>query len=166
MKAFFALLVASLVASCAYTDVVPVHPEDKSTWGVRVYDVKPLLLVTPAETKIIFVPNYDRAYAVRFGAFLAKNDFKIMVENGALKQLDSNLDSTGIIELLKTVAEKALPALLKTTGGEAQSPPPVALFEFIFDGQGNIAEVRRLALPGRLPAAPKNGDSAPRPKNK
>ena len=92
-------------AGCAYVTAQPVKPGDRIN-GIRIYDVKPLLVVSGDNVDAPDVPNYNRAYALRFGAFLAKNDFQAEIGNGLLTSVHANMDSTAFIELLKVLAEK------------------------------------------------------------
>lgn len=160
-RLYWIWVAASLVCGgCAYTNVVPVDPHDQITQGFRVYDSKPILIVGQS-LEIKFVPNYSKAYAVQFGAFLSKNDFSIQVDNGVVKQLDSKLDTTGIIELLKTVVEKTLPTVVGAPSGSGgiQTVTSVQIYDFVFDDEGNLIALRRVKFIGgapRLPTPPSN----------
>ena len=99
------LLAAALTSGCAYVTAQPVKPGD-SINGIRIYDVKPLLVVSGENVTIQYVPNYNRAYALRFGAFLAKNDFEASISNGILTTVKANMDSTDFIEVLTALIEK------------------------------------------------------------
>jgi hypothetical protein len=81
------------------TEVTPVKRGDIVTPGVRYYEVKSILVLNATDKgqlwDVKFVPNFNRGYAVRFSAFLAKNDFKIALnENGGPKQhgIDTRYD--------------------------------------------------------------------------
>jgi hypothetical protein len=138
----FALLAGT---GCAMTTAIPVHPDDKFTWGLRVYDSKPLLFVTKTGWNVVFVPNYSKAYAVRFDAFLAKNKSKVTLDNGTLTGLvDVDVDSTAIIPLLQDIAKSVLPG-----GGQGgnitETGELIAVYEFRFDEQGNYTHLHRLS---------------------
>jgi len=134
------VVLAAGLTGCAYVTAVPVKPGSKVS-GIRIYDVKPILIVNGAEAQIHIVPNYNRAYALQFGAFLAKNDFQAKMTNGVLSEVHANMDSTEFItfltELLKTVAPRAL-------SGEGQRAPNGGIqdrfqvFDFVFDQDGNL----------------------------
>ena len=114
-------------SGCAYVTAQPVKPGDRIN-GIRIYDVKPLLVVTGETVTLQYVPNYNRAYALRFGAFLAKNHFQASMTNGLLTNVNANLDSTGIIELLKVLAEKIARRLFRrgnAGGGEGRHQGPL-----------------------------------------
>lgn len=140
------LSVAAGLAGCAYVTAVPVKPGDKVS-GIRIYDVKPILVVNGAEAQIHIVPNYNRAYALQFGAFLAKNDFTAKMTNGVLSEVQANMDSTEFIsllkELLKTVGPKGLSGeAQKAANGGVQDRFQV--FDFVFDRDGNLVALRPL----------------------
>jgi hypothetical protein len=138
-----ALLVAP--AGCAYVTAVPVKPGDRIS-GVRVYDVKPLLVVSGQSTEIKIVPNYNRAYAMQFGSFLAKNDFKMTLKDGVISQLDATLDPTEFIKLLTAIVDKV------PVPGQALSEQRAAggvqdrfqVYDIVFDNDGNLVGLRPL----------------------
>ena len=140
-----ALAVAALGSGCAYVTAQPVKPGDRIN-GIRVYDVKPLLVVTGETVKLELVPNYNRAYALRFGAFLAKNHFKANMTNGVLTGVDAAMDTTALVEVLKTLADK-IPvgfsgaAGAGTTGGIKDR---FQIYEIIFDYDGNLVGLKPL----------------------
>lgn len=125
---------------------VPVKP-GSTVQGIRIYDVKPILIVNGTTAQIEIVPNYNRAYALRFGAFLAKNDFQAKFSNGIITEVHANMDSTDFIKFLTDI--------LKTINGQALSEPgagPKAggiqdrfqVFDFVFDDDGNLISLRPL----------------------
>lgn len=140
------VVLAAGISGCAYVTAVPVKPGSKVS-GIRIYDVKPILVVNGAEAQIHIVPNYNRAYALQFGAFLAKNDFQAKMTNGVLSEVHANMDSTDFIKFLSD--------LLKTVNGQGLSGEgePGAnggikdrfqVFDFVFDNDGNLVALRPL----------------------
>ena len=144
-----ALISCASLTACAYTTVIPIDAHDRTTPGQRVYDTKPILIVSQTGAQVVFIPNYSKSYAVQFGAFLAKNEFSIKTENGSITQLDSKLDDTNIIDLLKVFADKLLPSVpgARTTGGEPTTGAAIAVFDFVFDDRGNIVKLVPFFLP-------------------
>jgi hypothetical protein len=132
-------------SGCAYVTAQPVKPGDRIN-GIRIYDVKPLLVVSGDNVTIQMVPNYNRAYALRFGAFLAKNHFQAAISNGLLTTVNANMDSTGIIELLKVLAEK----IPEGFSGQAAPATPGGIkdrfqvYDIVFDDDGNLVGLRPL----------------------
>jgi galactitol-specific phosphotransferase system IIB component len=158
---FSIVAAAASTAGCGYTRVVPVDQHDRFTEGLRICETKPILIVTPASSQIQFIPNYSKMYAVQFGAFLAKNEFSIKVDNCNVTQLDSKLDSTAIIELLKSLAGELIPKppAAKTTAGEPIMGPTAIIYEFIFDDYGNIVRLKPFPVGRGIPrdiSAPKD----------
>lgn len=140
------VVLAAGLAGCAYVTAVPVKPGSKVS-GIRIYDVKPILVVNGAEAQIHIVPNYNRAYALQFGAFLAKNNFQAKMTNGVLSEVHADMDSTEFIkfltELLKTVDGQALSGEgQRTANGGVQDRFQV--FDFVFDQDGNLVSLRPL----------------------
>lgn len=138
---------AGAPAGCAYVTAQPVRPGDKIN-GIRVYDVKPLLVVTGENVTLQMVPNYNRAYALRFGAFLAKNHFQAAMTNGVLTSVNANLDSTDFIKVLTALIDKlpgaeslAEPGAPKAGGGIKDR---FQVYEIVFDDDGNLVGLRPL----------------------
>jgi hypothetical protein len=136
-------LLALLLTGCAITTAIPVDPNDRFTWGFRVYDSKPLLLITKGAYKIVFIPNYSKAYAVRFDAFLAKNKSKVQVDNGVITgTIDVDVDSTAAIALLQDLAKQFAPPGKPTTVEDTTDL--VAIYDFVFDDNGHLQGLRKL----------------------
>jgi len=119
--------------------------------GVRIYPPRILLLVDSqydggkGRSTVLLVPNLAEAYDVLPVTVLARNEFRIDVEDGMLKSLQSGQDTTAPIALFKSAGELAARAagvgvssrdfegsyglptgiyLLKPDGTLAQLPPP------------------------------------------
>jgi hypothetical protein len=140
------------LCGCALSSTQPVAFGDGTTHGIRVYDVKPLLFVYDTTSVVQFVPNYNRGYAIRFGAFLAKNDVTLNVENGTITHLNSNLDTSDFIKVLTAIAPKLIPP-----GKFSAAPAPVqgrltGIYDFVFDDTGRLVGLRSL-LHERVPPA-------------
>jgi hypothetical protein len=75
--------------------------------GIRVYPPKVYLFVDKdaKETTVVYAPDFARAYDVKPLTVLAKQDFKIELEDGQVKVLTSNQDTTSILEFFKTAAQ-------------------------------------------------------------
>ena len=145
LRIFCVVITCICAQACAYTDVVPIAPDDHQTRGFRHYDVKPLLVLTKDGYQVALVPNFNKAYAVQFGAFLSKNDVTFeWAPNGTLSKFGSKLDSTAVIDLLKVAAQPLIGnarARDAAAGGGAGKP---VVYEFVFDKQGNLQGLRRL----------------------
>lgn len=145
------LLVLMLVfsaAGCAYTEVKRIAGNDTDTKGFRYYEAKPLLVVTDSTVQIVFVPNLDRAYAVRYHAFLTKHEIKLTnTEGWWLKEVHEKSDPAEFIKGLIALGQEALKAAAEA-GAKAASQPVagklVGVYQFVFDGNGNIQEMKEL----------------------
>jgi hypothetical protein len=102
--AFSALMV--VVTACATITTHRANLAEKPD-GVRVYPSKVYLFVDEEQhqTTIVYAPDFSRAYDIKPLTVLAKQDFKIEMEDSQLKTLTSNQDTTSIIELFKTAAQ-------------------------------------------------------------
>lgn len=133
-----------VTAGRAYVTAVPVTP-GSTVRGVRIYDVKPILIVNGETYEIKTVPNYNRAYALRFGAFLAKNEVKVTLKDGIPSQIDANMDTTAVIELLKQALDK-IPQTLSGPAEQARGgiQDRFQVFDFVFDEMGELQGLRPL----------------------
>jgi len=144
------LLASFLLSGCAYTYAVPITEENKNSSGFRIYGTKPILVISPTEISVQYIPNYSKEYAVRFGAFLAKNDIKFSLRDAqTVSEITANMDGTALVsnffdfakEAVKAGSKSALGALV---GSESSSGRKVGVFEFVFDSQGNIERLKPL----------------------
>ena len=141
------LLAAGLSAGCAYVTAVPRKPGERIN-GIPIYDVKPLLIVSGDNVTIEMVPNYNRPYALRFGAFLAKNNFDASLQNGIVTHVKADLDSTKFIEVLTALIGKLPDA--KGFSGPAGGPSAGGIkdrfqvYDIVFDDEGNLVGLRPL----------------------
>jgi len=104
-----ALLVAcGLEAGCAYTIVKPVERGDLDSRGYRYYDPLPLLLEGCTTTQIVYVPDFQRGYAVQPRTWLAKQDHELQLADGRLSQTKTSTDTTAILTLIQNVATEAI----------------------------------------------------------
>ena len=143
--------VAGLGSGCAYVTAQPVKPGDRIN-GIRVYDVKPLLVVTGESVKVEMIPNYNRAYALRFGAFLAKNHFQANMTSGVLSSVNADMDTTAIIDLLKTLAQKIPEGFSgqASPGAKGGLKDRFQVYEIVFDDDGNLVGLRPLVVEQQL----------------
>lgn len=135
------------LGSCAYVTAVPVKPNSK-VHGIRVYDVKPLLVVSGTGTEVIMVPNYNRGYALQFGAFLARNNFSAAIKDGMLTNVAADLDPSEFVKLLGTLASK-LPSPGKSLSGQGEQASGgvqdrYQVYDIVFDDDGNLVALKPL----------------------
>jgi len=104
-------LSCGLLSGCA-TLVTRKADLAKAPHGVRVYPPKVYLMVDALQLKttLVFLPDYARAYDVKPRTFLAKQDFKVELDEGQLKSLTASEDTTAIISLFKETASLAAKA--------------------------------------------------------
>jgi len=95
-------------AGCATIITTKANPDDVPN-GIRVYLPRIYLFVdaegTPPTTKLMYLPDYQRAYDIKPLTLLAKQDFEVEFTDGQVSKLKANQDTTAIIELLKKAAE-------------------------------------------------------------
>lgn len=111
------VLLALLSLGCSTFRVSGVTDLNSSPDGVRVYAPRILVMVdgtvepTP-QTQIVTLPDPCRAYDVKPLTILAKQDFKIELDDGTqLKSLTSNQDTTAFLTFVSGAASTAAKAL-------------------------------------------------------
>ena len=107
--------------------------------GIRVYPPKVYLLVDTEErrTTLAYLPDYTRAYDVKPLTFLAQQDFKIEVDEGQIKALTSNQDTTAFLTFLKegaTLAAKAAGVAVSSTVINGTFGLPSGIYRLDDDG--------------------------------
>ena len=77
--------------------------------GIKIYPQKVYLLVDQEKkaSKLITLPDIKNGYEVKPWSFLSKHDFKIQIQEGQLKELSSDQDSTAALALLQKIVEVA-----------------------------------------------------------
>ena len=112
------LCALSLLAAGAGCATVVTRTADLNTCprGIRVYPPKVYLFVDEAEKKsqLVYAPDVRRAYDVKPFTFLAKQEFRVDVEDGQLKQLIANQDTTALLAVVRQAA---------TVGAQAAGVP-------------------------------------------
>ena len=78
--------------------------------GIRVYPQKIYLLVSEKESKFVSLPDAKNGYDIKPWSFLSKHDFDIKIEEGQLKELSSNQDTTAALTLVQKIVELAAKA--------------------------------------------------------
>ena len=115
MKALTRLLIciiATVVVSGCATIVTNKANLNETPKGVRIYPPKVYLLVDTGvnKTTIVYLPDYSRAYDIKPLTIFAKQDFKIETDEGQLKALTANQDTTAMLTFLKEAAALAAKA--------------------------------------------------------
>jgi hypothetical protein len=110
-------LFALAVSGCAMVSTSDVKDLNKAPNGVRVYAPKVYLLVDNAtggvpvkQTTIFILPDYKRAYDVNPTTIFAKQTFKVELEEGQLKTLETDQDTTAFLTFVKEAAQLAAKA--------------------------------------------------------
>jgi len=144
-RPFASVAVCFCLAACAYATAVPVDYNSNKD-GFRVYDVKPILIVNGQQITVELVPNYNKAYAVQFGAFLAKQDFTLDIQKGFITKIDSKQDSTAIIPLLQDIVKSLPLSGGKVMSGEVQGgvQDRFQVYDFVFSDDGSLIALRPL----------------------
>ncbi len=105
-------LLALALSGCA-TIVTREADLSKAPKGVRIYPPRVCLLVDTAAnsgegaTIITYLPDLDRAYDIRPLTVLAKQDFKVELDEGQLKTLTSTQDTTAFLTFMREAAQLA-----------------------------------------------------------
>ena len=105
IRGVICVILCAVAAGCA--SVVTNRANlDSAPDGVRLYPPKVYLLVDASEKKttIAYLPDYKRAYDVKPRTILAKQDFKIEMEDGQLKSFLANQDTTAALTFFSSGA--------------------------------------------------------------
>lgn len=143
-----AFLSPILLSACAYVTAVPAPPGSDAR-GIRVPDIKPLLVVTGGQVEVVTVPNPNRAYAVQFGSFLAKHNLEAQFSNGFINSIKSDQDTTAFsIELLKALTEATKAGVAISDGfsadGGSGEANDLQVYDIVFDDLGNLVALKPL----------------------
>ena len=105
------IMIASLTFGCA-TIITEKADLGSKPNGVRIYPPKVYLLVDTAksESTLVYAPDYQRAYDVKPLTIFAKQDFKIETDEGQLKSLVANQDTTALLTFIQGAGELAAKA--------------------------------------------------------
>jgi hypothetical protein len=137
------------LAGCAGVTAVPAPP-GSPVQGIRIYEQKPLLIVSGLQISVVFVPNTSRAYALQFYSFLAKHDLTAnFTPSGSLSILTSNQDTTAVAVALVNLVNKAVEKGTSIgTAFSGTSAPTlnerVQIYDFVFDDNGELSQLRPL----------------------
>jgi hypothetical protein len=158
-----ACLLLSL-AGCAGVTAVPAPP-GSTVQGIRIYEQKPILIVSGQKVEVGFVPNTSRAYALQFYSFLAKHDLTASFSSsGTLSSLTSNQDTTGVAIALLNLVNKAvkegggLPSAFSGTTASTLNER-VQVYDFVFDDNGELIQLRPLIRQSDLLRMPRQRES-------
>ncbi len=115
MKSMIQLLICVILGVGAIgCSTIVTHKADLNAVprGVRVYPPKVYLLVDTKENEstLAYLPDYSQAYDIKPMTILAKQDFKIEMDDGQLKSVTSNQDSIAILTFVKDSANLAAKA--------------------------------------------------------
>ncbi len=107
-KLLICTIAAALATGCATVVTNKANLNDVPN-GVRIYPPKVYLMVDAAEKKstLAYLPDYSRAYDLKPLTILAHQDFKVETDEGQLKALTANQDTTAILSFLKEAATLA-----------------------------------------------------------
>lgn len=142
LKKIHATTLAAVVALSACTSFTAEQvdlsgPPESIPRGLIVPDQVPLLVVADGKPSILMVKSPDRGTAIRFRAFLAKNDTTIeFAATGGLSKVVSNQDATAfplkLLDLVKPLADK-LPDALGLSGTTDGAASSVQIYNIIFE---------------------------------
>lgn len=115
------LLASTFIMGCTMVQVHEVTDPNSAPRGIRQYEPAVFLFVDKEKQKSVIsvLPNYQRAFDVKPITIFAKQDFKLESDEGVLKTITANQDTTSILGFVKDAAELAA----KAAGGLASSRP-------------------------------------------
>ena len=120
MSKLFVCAILGLVVTGCSTIVTHRADLNSAPKGVRVYPPKVYLLVDAKEneTTLAYLPDYSQAYDIKPVTVLAKQDFKIELDDGQVKSFAANQDTVAILTFVKDSAALAV----KAAGVAAAAP--------------------------------------------
>jgi hypothetical protein len=154
-RPFVCIAAGLLLGACAYATAIPVDYNSNKD-GFRVYDMKPILIVNNNLFSVEFIPNYNKAYAVQFGAFLAKQKLILKIEKGFITNIDSDQDATAVVALIQDLVKTQLPQGGGMSGvtQEGGIKDRFQVYDFVFDDFGNLIALRPLIRRDEMVFAP------------
>jgi hypothetical protein len=78
---------------------------DAHVHGIRVYPPRVYLFVSASESKLVTLPDLERAYDIKPWAFFAKHDLKMELGDGVITKVETDQDSTAGLALIQKLAE-------------------------------------------------------------
>ena len=109
MKAFniFSMILIIMVFSGCATVLTEKANDKVAPKGVRVFPPKTYLFVNneKQQTTIHILPDYKNAYDINPLTIVAAQDFSIQMEDGMIKQFNTNQDTTSFTNLFKAISE-------------------------------------------------------------
>lgn len=145
----FAKISAALVASgCATVTATPVTKKNPDPSGLRVSPARQIVMSTGAGSEVINIADPCIQYAVRFDAIFAVNNTEMNLnENGTLKSIDTELDTTKALEVIKDLVAPLVPGASSPISGSGALRSEMQLFDFVCDGDGGVQAVPLLDQP-------------------
>jgi hypothetical protein len=134
---------------------------DQPPSGVRIYAPRVYFAVdtTKQETTVLVLPDFQRVYDLKPVTVFAKQDFKVELDEGILKTLTANQDTTGILSLFKegaTLGAKAAGVSVSAQTIRGTLGLPTGLY--VLTDNGKLAPVPRYSAGGG-----QEGRAYPRP---
>lgn len=169
------LILSSIVlAGCAYTTAKPYYAADADhVRGLKIPDMRPLLVVANSQVSVVMVPNPDRGVALRFGAFLAKNDCEVDLDHQSVTKFHCVEDSTALpvelVKVLENAATEKLPLgqLFAAQVSGDRGTAKLQIFAVDFGDNGQIVGLKPLLSNEssfiEVPATPNTGTVPPPP---
>jgi len=113
----FLAMATAMIGACAEVSTTKVTDLASAPQGVRVYPPRIYLLVDnatggvpPKQTTVITLPDFRRAYDIKPTTILAKQNFKVELDDGLIKTLSTDQDTTGFLTFVKDIAQSAAKA--------------------------------------------------------
>jgi hypothetical protein len=144
-----ALVLSAWLVGCATVRVTPITSDDRTTPGARYYEAEPYLLITKDVPKddaskagvathtiqLVWLPNYNRGYAVKTTPGLGTAHGSVKLANGwQLTEFGAIVD-TKIPETIAAMADlvKAAGVSALTKGAPKTVPLEAGLYRLKFD---------------------------------
>ena len=157
MRNLLIIFIAIIVSSCAYTTAKRIDYTSTEE-GIRFYDPLPLLIINCQNTQVVNVADFSRGYALKYGAFLAKNNTDIKMTEGLLTETSSDLDDTALLSMLQALGQSALGAVkdLASLNTLISGPLPgmEGIWRLDYGIDGKLAGIKRIFKAPACPPTP------------
>jgi hypothetical protein len=140
------MMLLTITGGCAEVSTKRVSDLNSTPQGVRVYAPRVYVLVDnatgaspPKQTTYFVLPDFRRAYDVSPTTILAKQTFKIELDDGQIKTLSADQDTTGFLTFVKEAAQlgakaAGLPVSQQTIAGTGGLPDGL----YVLDDDGTL----------------------------
>jgi len=139
MKLHYIIPIVLFLSSCAGYSV-------KSSDGQHypVYRPQPYLLVEKDTAKVIYLPDYSKAYEIKSWSFMGKADFEFHISDGwQLTKIADKSSGEEVLKSLSGIAKDAM-GMLGGRGAPSEAGGGFQLYRINIDDKTGLAGLERI----------------------